>query len=110
MRLYMSRQEKETLDACFALHNKFLNEEGISAEDKRRSEEQIALITGTLLSPLLPIGLVRKVLMFGFFALGVLAFLTPYEWLFWSFFIGLTFSPRIVGELAIRLGRRNSND
>ena len=110
MRLYMSKQEKETLDACLALHQKLLNEEGISAEDKRRSEEQVAMITGTLLSPLLPIGLVRKVLMIGFFTLGVLAFITPYEWLFWSFLIGLTFSPRIVGELAIRLGQWSAKD
>ena len=33
--------------------------------------------------------------MVGCFSLGFLAFLTPYEWLFWFFFIALAFSPRI---------------
>ena len=104
MRLYMSEKERDELFGLLGLNQKLLNCEDASAEDKQRAEDQIVIISGMLLSPLFPTGLARNVLMIGFFVLGVLAFITPYEWLFWSFFIGLAFSPRITGELARRFG------
>ena len=82
-----------------------MNDTNSNAEEKETAEVQLASISGALLSPIFPAGITRKVLMIGFFALGFLAFLTPYEWLFWFFFIALLFSPRIVGELAHLMGR-----
>lgn len=61
--------------------------------------------TGRLLSPWLPHGVWRKVAMLGFFGLGWLAFITPYQWLLWSFLVCLAFSPRVVGKTAVSSGR-----
>lgn len=67
-----------------------------------------AAVAGRLLSPWLPYGVWRKVAMLGFFALGWMAFVTPYEWLFWSFLVCLAFSPRVVGMTAVWAGRRSA--
>ena len=64
-----------------------------------------AAVAGRLLSPWLPYGVWRKVAMLGFFALGWMAFVTPYQWLFWSFLVCLAFSPRLMGMAAIWSGR-----
>ena len=104
MRLYIPKQERDKLLAFLNLQQAILKDESLSSDLRQEAEDQMAIISGMLLSPLFPAGFLRNALMIGFCALGVLAFLTPYEWLFWSFFIGLTFSPRIVGEMAVRLG------
>ena len=104
MRFYMPKKERDTLMRVLDLHQQILSAEGASAEDRERAEEQIAIISGMLVRPLFPTGFVRNVLMVGFVVIGILAFLSPYEWLFWSFFIALAFSPRIVGGLAFRCG------
>ena len=64
-----------------------------------------AAVAGRLLNPWLPYGVWRKVAMLGFFVLGWLAFVTPYQWLFWSFLVCLSFSPRVVGMAAFWSGR-----
>ena len=81
-----------------------LDDENSSVAEKQMARDQIAKLSGVLLSPLFPSGIVRIVLMIGLVALGFLAFLTPYEWLFWSFFVALAFSPRIMGEVVHRMG------
>ena len=100
MRLYIQKKDRDALVGAMGSFENILNDKSSSAEEKQTAELQIASISGALLSPLFPTGITRNVLMLGCFLLGFLAFLTPYEWLFWFFFIALTFSPRIVGELA----------
>ena len=101
----MSKKERDELHKLMDYFDIILNNENSSVEAKEMAEYRKAEISGLLLSPLLPIGIVRNILMMGFFAIGVLAFLTPYEWLFWSFFVALAFSPRIMGEIFHGLGR-----
>ena len=81
-----------------------LNDENSSATQKKNAEMLIALYSGAVLSPLLPPGIIRTILMVLVFSLGFLAFLTPHEWLFWCFFLAFIFSPRVVGIFAYRLG------
>lgn len=105
MRFYISKKERDEIKGLIENFEGILNDEISSAEEKQVAEDQIIKLSGILLSPLFPAGILRIVLMLSFFALGFLAFLTPYEWLFWSFFIALAFSPRIVGEMAFLRGR-----
>ena len=100
MRFYMSKKERDEIKGLIYSFEVILNDINSSTEEKQAAEYQIVSLSGILLSPLFPTGIFRNILMISFFALGFLAFLTPYEWLFWSFFIALAFSPRIVGELA----------
>ena len=101
----MSQKERDEIKGMIASFELILNDENSSNEDKQVAERQIVNLSRILASPLFPTGIIRNVLIVNFFALGFLAFLTPYEWLFWSFFIALAFSPRIVGELAHRYGK-----
>lgn len=105
----MSKKERDEIKGLIVNFEGILNDAKSSAEEKQVAEHQIEKLSGLLLSPLFPTGIIRNFFMIGLFALGFLAFLTPYEWLFWSFFISLAFSPRIVGELAFRYGRKVSD-
>ena len=101
----MSKKERDELHKLMDGLDIILNNENSSEAVKEMAEYHKAAISGYLLSPLFPIGIIRNILMTGFFAIGFLAFLTPYEWLFWSFFIALAFSPRIVGKIIHVSGR-----
>ncbi|MCY4654761.1 MAG: hypothetical protein OXC95_16555 [Dehalococcoidia bacterium] len=105
MRLYMTKKERDELVSLQSTFLSILNDEHASEEEKRAASQQVAALSGALLSPLLPIGIVRNVLMFMFFLIGIFAFLTPYTWLSLSFLPALVFSPRVMGELAYRSGR-----
>ena len=100
----MPRRERDVLCVCMSFWEGVVSDETTGAEKKREAELQMAAIAGALLSPILPTGLIRNALMFGFFVIGALAFLTPYQWLFWSFFIALALSPRICGTVCYRFG------
>ena len=101
----MSKKERDELLKLVDNFDYILNDDDSSAEEKEEAKYHKIRISGLLLSPLFPIGIIRNILMMGFFVIGFLAFLTPYEWLFWSFFIALAFSPRIVGEITHGLGK-----
>ena len=105
MRLYMTKKERDELRSLQSTFLSILSDEHASAEGKRTASEQVFALSGALMSPLLPSGIVRNVLMIGFIAIGILAFLTPYKWLFLSFFVALAYSPRVVGELSVLSGR-----
>lgn len=99
MRIYMPTTERNALLEMQKTFQKVLHDDNASVAERQIASEQVARLSGLLVSPLLPSGIIRNVLMLGFVTLGFLAFLTPYEWLFWSFFIALAFSPRIMGEV-----------
>lgn len=95
----MPTTERNALLEMQKTFQKVLHDDNASVAERQIASEQVARLSGLLVSPLLPSGIIRNVLMLGFVTLGFLAFLTPYEWLFWSFFIALAFSPRIMGEV-----------
>ena len=101
----MTTRERDEIRSLQSTFLSILDDEHASAEDKKTASEQLFILSGALLSPLFPSGIIRNVLMIGFVALSVLAFLTPYKWLFLSFLIALSFSPRVVGELSVLSGR-----
>ena len=101
----MSTKERDALQEMMKTFQEIVDDGGSTLEEKQIASEQITRLSGRLASPLFPSGIVRIVLMLGFVGLGFLAFLTPYEWLFWSFLIALAFSPRIMGEVVHGSGR-----
>ena len=84
MKLYLPKKDREVLDACIAASKLVLSDTHSTPEIREQAEKVIIMASGTLLSPLLPSGLTRNLLMLCFFALGMLGFFTSYGWL-WLF-------------------------
>jgi hypothetical protein len=64
---------------------------------------------GKALSTWLPVDNVSRIFMLCFFLIGFLGFFTSYEWLVWSFLIAGIFSPRLMGEITLKLGQMNKH-
>ena len=105
MRLYVLKKDREVLDACIAASQLILSDVHATPEAREKAERVIAQGSGAIMSPLLPYGLTRNLLMLCFLALGMLGFFTSYGWLWLFFPAALLFSPRIVGELGILYGQ-----
>ena len=60
MRLYLTRKERDELRSLQSSYLSILNDERASDEQKEIASEQVQTITGALLSPLFPTGIVRK--------------------------------------------------
>ena len=70
----MSKKERDEIRGLIENFEVILNDEISSAEEKRVAEHQINKLSGMLLSPLLPAGIIRIVLMLGFLLLVFLRF------------------------------------
>ena len=105
MKLYLSQQEQLELKNTLKEVTDALGDETLSLEDRQELENHKASLSGALLSPILPTGKVRMFIMFSCFVLGISAFYTDYEFLVWFLIIGCSFSPRLVGEVAMLVGR-----
>ena len=105
MKLYLSKQEQLELKNTLQEVTDALDDETLSLEDRQELENHKASLSGALLSPILPTGKVRMFIMFSCFVLGTSAFYTDYEFLVWFLLIGCSFSPRLVGEVAMLVGR-----
>ena len=105
MKLYLSQQEQLELKNTLKEVTNALADESLSPEQRQELENHKASLSGALLSPILPTGKVRMFIMFSCFVLGISAFYTDYEFLVWFLIIGCSFSPRLVGEVAMLVGR-----
>ena len=105
MRLYLPKQERDELYRALHVLQSLNDLENTGAKDKQENDNLSAAIAGTLYSPLLPTGLFHNVLMFACFAVGTLAFLTTYRWLFCFYLIAMAFSPWIRGGVYFRTGQ-----
>ena len=76
MRLYLSKQEQLELKNTLKEVTDALDDETLSLEDREELENHKASLSGALLSPILPTGMVRILIMLSCFVLGVSAFLT----------------------------------
>jgi hypothetical protein len=74
---------------------------------EQRSELQVhaAALAGGLMSPWLPIGWTRKLLMLAIAGVGLEQAAIGNYWALWLWAFLPMFSPRIVGEMAAFLGR-----
>ena len=98
------KQHQEIKNTLEQIQNE-LKGDNLTQEEREKLELHAASLAGSLLSSWLPIGIVRKVAMLTFFCIGILGFITEYEWLIWSFLLACGLSPRIAGEVAFRLGQ-----
>ncbi len=105
MKLYLSQQDQLELKNTLKEVTDALGDETLSLEDRQELENHKASLSGALLSPILPTGMIRMFIMFSCFVLGTSAFYTDYEFLVWFLLIGCSFSPRLIGEIAVLLGR-----
>ena len=105
MKLYLSQQDQLELKNTLKEVTNALVDETLSPEERQELENHKASLSGALLSPILPTGKVRMFIMFSCFVLGTSAFYTDYEFLVWFLLIGCSFSPRLIGEIAVLLGR-----
>ena len=77
--------------------------------DNENKKEMTPEEAGKALSTWLPVDTVSRIFMLCFFLIGFLGFFTSYEWLVWSFLIAGIFSPRLLGEITLKLGQMNRN-
>ena len=88
------KQHQEIKNTLEQIQNE-LKRDNLTQEEREKLEMHAASLSGSLLSSWLPIGIVRKVAMLTFSCLGILGFITEYEWLIWSFLLACGLSPRI---------------
>ena len=105
MRFYLTKREKQDLDAAFDVHMYVVNSDYASQEQKEQSKLEIAKILGHSMSPLFPTGMTRNVLMAACMAFGIAGFFVSYWWLGLFIPVALAFSPRIAGELCYLAGQ-----
>ena len=98
------KQHQEIKNTLEQIQNE-LKGDDLTQEKREEFELHAAALAGSLASSWLPLGIVKKVAMLTFFCIGILGFITQYDWLIWSFLIACGFSPRIVGEVALKLGQ-----
>lgn len=74
-------------------------------KDDENIKETLAMLAGYQASFWLPSGIVRKVLLFSFFAIGIVGTIS-FNWWFLIFVaISCCFSPRIIGESLLFIGK-----
>lgn len=105
MRLYLTKREKQDLEAALDVHLYAIESENASQDQKEQSSLEIAKISGFLMSPLFPTGIIRNVLMATCLGLGIAGFFLPHWWLWLFFLVALMFSPKITGELSYLAGQ-----
>jgi hypothetical protein len=97
----LNQQLKDLLEKLMNIREN----EDLTQEEREKLDLDIARISGQLLSPWLPLGIMRKILMSVFILIGFLGFISQYQWLIYSFIIAGFFSPRVVGETAMMIGK-----
>jgi len=85
--------------------SQLLANSNLSYEERQRLELLQAQLSGELMTPWLPYGVVRKLLMLIFVFLGVVGVLAGNVYTALLLIFAILFSPRVVGELAYRLGK-----
>ncbi|MDP2599089.1 MAG: hypothetical protein Q8P49_04645 [Candidatus Liptonbacteria bacterium] len=108
----MDDLERQQLEKIFEVTDKILNNKeslGLSDSDVKEFENINATIAGVFLSNWLPSGIVRRFFMFLFFGLGILGSLFYSLYFLFFLIIAGMFSPRLVGKVAVLLGKLNGN-
>lgn len=88
--------------------NKLLESDSFTDEEKEQLREISATMSGYLCSFWLPRGIIRKILMFVSFAIGILGIFQWSLWLLFFILLGCCFSPRIIGEISYFIGKLQS--
>jgi hypothetical protein len=96
----MKKQEHEELQKSFDDISKLLQDQNLKSEEREKFEILRAKLAGALMSSWLPVGEMRKIIMFFVGLVGVY-FLTQAQYVAMTFSLILlcAFSPRIIGEI-----------
>lgn len=82
-----------------------LREDNLTSKERQELEKTASMLAGYQLSFWLPTTITRKALMFLFLIIGVFGTLWWSPWFALLVVFGCLFSPRIVGELSVFIGR-----
>lgn len=91
-------------EAVTKIHE-LLEIDSISEDEKERLRNISAMMSGYLLSFWLPKGIIRKILMFMSFLVGIIGTFQLSPWFLLFVFLGCCFSPRIIGEVSLFIGK-----
>ena len=92
--------EKKTLDEI----TEFLKDETLTEEERQEMEKHAARLAGVILSPWIPFGWSRRLIMAGIVALALYGLTVGGQVLIWLALLPF-FSPRIMGEASFFLGK-----
>ena len=106
----MDKKAQELTKETLSQVNKKLQDPNLTDEQREELQLHASALAGQLLSTWLPVDNIRRIFMLCFFLIGFLGFFTSYEWLVWSFLIAGIFSPRLIGEIALKLGQINRKE
>jgi hypothetical protein len=101
----MTHEELEEVKKQSAEITRLLKEGNLTAEEKQKLETLQARLSGALLSPWLPFGWVRRLIMVVLFLVGAIGVTQGNTYFLFSWLLLLLFSPRLVGEVAYAFGR-----
>ena len=107
----MKNEQHNKLKESFDNISKILQNQNLSVEERKNFENLHAELAGALLSSWLPIGGGRKFIML-IIALVAIYFLlqSAYLLMIITLIILCMFSPRIIGEIAILIGKAKGNN
>lgn len=103
--LMMNKQEYEEAKKLLEQITKLVDEGGITDEEKEKLEINKAQLSGQLLSIWWPFDLKRRLIMIVLFLIGLYGVTTGNAGLIWAWLAMIFFSPRIMGEVAFRIGQ-----
>lgn len=104
----ISSSEYERAKATLDQINDTLTNQPMTEAKRHELQEHAMRLSGSLMSPWLPVDWTRRLIMFGIVALGIQqAMAGNFQPLVWWLLLPL-FSPRIVGEAAYAAGRITS--
>jgi len=95
----MNKQEHESLKKSLEAIQEALRDGTLQGEDRTRAEQTASMISGRLLSNWLPIGIIRKVIMFTLFLAGVYGLSKGAYYVLILWVMASMFSPRLTGEV-----------
>jgi hypothetical protein len=106
----MEKEQHEELKSLFQKTSQILNDKNLSLEEKREFEVIHTQLAGALLSTWLPAGFGRK------FAITLMIVVAIYFFIQYEYILGFIvlilacmFSPRIIGEAAVLIGKIKGN-
>jgi len=105
----MDKQTHDQLKKQFEATKKLLESGLLSPEEKNKFNELNAQLAGAMLSSWLPADWIRRILMVIIFLVGFYGIFEISSYFLILLILSLLFSPRIVGEIAIFMGKIKGN-
>lgn len=101
----MNKLEYEEIKRTLAEVNAALKIDDLTNEQRQQFQTLSLRLSGALSSVWFPVSFIRRFIMLILFAIGIFGVFSAYKILIVCLFICCSFSPRLMGEIAVLLGR-----